>query len=68
MDYNLRKLTDEETLKKILYKVRHGLHPPKMSAPVREGNKLYCMAFPCNMKEYLNAANEKMKLRRSMRY
>lgn len=34
---------------------------PKMLAPVREGNKLYCMAFPCNMKEYLNAANEKMK-------
>ena len=112
------EMTDEETLKKILYKVRHGLHPsqcewahkefmeignlddflnkhlndelnhfielnsekkdfygqeitdevlafikanPKMLAPVREGNKLYCMAFPCNMKEYLNAANEKMK-------
>lgn len=34
---------------------------PKMLAPVREENKLYCMAFPCNMKEYLNATNEKMK-------
>lgn len=114
----LEEMTDEETLKKILYKVRHGLHPsqcewahkefmetgnlddflnkhlndelnhfielnnekkdfygqeisdevlafikenPKMLAPVREENKLYCMAFPCNMKEYLNATNEKMK-------
>ena len=32
MDYNLRKLTDEETLKKILYKVRHGLTDPLSSA------------------------------------
>ncbi len=113
-----KEMADEETLKKILYKVRHGLHPSqcegahkefieignlddflnkhlndelnyfielnsekkdfygqeisdevlafikenlRMLAPVREGNKLYCMAFPCNMKEYLNATNEKMK-------
>ena len=112
------EMADEEIMKKILYKVRHGLHSsqsewahkefmeignlddflnkhlndelnhfielnsekkdfygqeisdevlafikenPKMLAPVREGNKLYCMAFPCNMKEYLNATNEKMK-------
>ena len=34
---------------------------PRMLAPVREGSKLYCMAFPCNMKEYLNTDNEKMK-------
>ena len=114
----LEEMTDKETLKKILYKVRHGLHPsqcewarkefieignldeflskhlndelnhfielnrekkdfygqeisdevlsfikenPRMLAPVRKGNKLYCMAFPCNMKEYLNADDEKMK-------
>ena len=114
----LEEMTDEETLKKILYKVRHGLHPsqcewahkefmeagnlddflkkhlsdelngfielnkekkdfygqeitdevltfikenPKMLAPERKGNKLYCMAFPCNMKEYLSVTDEKMK-------
>ena len=34
---------------------------PEMLAPVRRGNKLYCMAFPCNMKAYLNATDEKMK-------
>ena len=34
---------------------------PRMLAPVREGSKLYCMAFPCNMKEYLNTDNEKKK-------
>lgn len=112
------EMTDKETLKKILCKVRHGLHPsqcewahkefmeagnlddflhkhlddewkhfielnkekkdfygqqitdevlafikenPGMLAPVRKGNKLYCMAFPCNMEAYLNAADEKMK-------
>ena len=114
----LEEMTDKETLKKIFYKVRHGLHPsqsewahkefieagnlddflskhlndewnhfvelnreqkdfygqeisdevlvfikehPEMLAPVRRGNKLYCMAFPCNMKAYLSAADEKMK-------
>lgn len=112
------ELADRETIKKILRKVRHGLHPSQcewarnkfletgnldefldrhlhdewnhfvelnrekkdfygqeisdevlafikensqMLAPVRRGNKLYCMAFPCNMKEYLNADDEKMK-------
>ncbi|MCI9071816.1 MAG: hypothetical protein HFH80_03250 [Lachnospiraceae bacterium] len=114
----LEEMADPKTVKKILYKVRHGLHPsqcewahkefmeigdlddflnkhlndelnhfielnsekkdfygqeisdevltfikenPKMLAPVREGNKLYCMAFPNNMKEYLRATDEKMK-------
>lgn len=114
----LEEKVDQETLKKILCEVRHGLHPsqcewaheefmtignlddfldkhlqdeldyfvelnrenkdfygqeisdkvlafikenPKMLAPVRKGNKLHCMAFPCNMKEYLNAADEQMK-------
>ena len=114
----LEELTDAEVLKKILYKVRHGLHPsqcewahkefmeignlddfldkhlrdelqhfielnrekkdfygqeisdevlafikenPKMLAPVRKGNKLYCMSFPCNMKAYLSTDDEKMK-------
>lgn len=33
---------------------------PEMLAPVREGNKLYCMAFPDNMKEYLKTTDEKM--------
>ena len=114
----LEEMTDEGTLKKILYKVRHGLHPsqcgwaykefmetgnlddfldkhrkdemnhfivlnsekkdfygqeisdevlafikerPEMLAPVRKGNKLYCMAFPYNMKEYLKATDKKIK-------
>ncbi|MCI8632300.1 MAG: hypothetical protein HFE64_02300 [Lachnospiraceae bacterium] len=114
----LEEMTDEKTLKKILCKVRHGLHPsqckwahkelmevgnlddflnkhsndelnhfielnrekkdfygqeisdevltfikenPEMLAPVRRGNKLYCKAFPYNMKEYLKATDEKMK-------
>lgn len=114
----LEEMTDGVTLKRILYKVRHGLHPskcewaheeflkignldgflnkhlhselnhfiqlnhegkdfygqeitdevlefikenPSMLAPVREGNKLHCMAFPFNMKEYLRADDEKMK-------
>ena len=114
----LEEMTEEETLKKILCKVRHGLHPyqcewankefmeicnlddflkkhlndelnhfiklnsekedfygqeisdevlafikenPEMLAPVRKGNKLYCMAFPYNMKEYLKATDEKRK-------
>lgn len=111
-------LADPDTVKKILYKVRHGLHParaewarkefleagnldaflkkhhdsewenfvrlheegkdfygqeitgevlefirqnPAMLAPVRKGNKLYCMAFPFNMKAYLEAADDRMK-------
>ncbi len=109
---------EKETVKKILCRVRHGLHPsmsawareeflalgdldvflnkhlqselehftelnregkdfygqeitddvlqfikenPSMAAPVREGNKLRCMAFPYSMDEYLHAADEKMK-------
>lgn len=34
---------------------------PKMISPVRRGNKLYTMAFPYNMKEYIEADDEKMK-------
>lgn len=114
----LEERADAETVKQILYKVRHGLHPsqsawarekflqvddldkflqichdneishfielnrekkdfygdeitdgvlefiksnPAMLAPVRKGNKLYCMAFPANMQKYLDATDEKMK-------
>lgn len=112
------EMADADTVKKILYKVRHGLHPsqsewarkafldvgnldvflqknrenewkhfvelhdehkdfygqeitdevlefirqnPAMLAPVRKGNKLYCMAFPYNMKEYLKAKDDRLK-------
>ena len=34
---------------------------PHMLAPVREGNKLKCMAFPANMNEYLKAPDKQMK-------
>lgn len=114
----LEKKADAETVKTILYKVRHGLHPsqsawarekflaigdldqflqkchddemnhfiqlnrekkdfygdeitdevlafikdhPAMLAPIRKGNKLYCMAFPANMQKYLDATDEQMK-------
>ena len=114
----LERMAEKEAVKKILYRVRHGVHPsksawareeflalrdldsflnkhlqselehfielnrekkdfygqeitddvldfikdnPAMLAPVRKGNKLHCMAFPCNMDEYLHAADEKMK-------
>lgn len=112
------EMADAETVKTILYKVRHGLHPsqsgwardefleignldeflqkhqedelnhfirlnrekkdfygqeitdevlefikqnPAMLAPVRKGNKLYCMAFPANMPEYVKATDNKLK-------
>ena len=112
------EMADAETVKSVLYNVRHGLHPsqsrwahdefieigdldkflqkhyqselehfielnrekkdfygqeitdevlefikenPTMLAPVRRGNKLYCMAFPCNMNEYLKATDNRMK-------
>ena len=112
------QMADAETVKKILYRVRHGLRPsksewarreflecgdldafikkhhdnewnhfvqlhreqkdfygqeiteevlafieqnPAMLAPVRQGNKLYCMAFPFNMKEYLEATDQTLK-------
>ena len=112
------ELADVDTAKRILCKVRHGLHPsqsewarkeflelrdldtflkkhhdnewnhfvqlhdeqkdfygqeitdealefirqnPAMLAPVRKGNKLYCMAFPSNMNEYLKAVDPIMK-------
>lgn len=111
------EMTDKETLKRILCKVRHGLHPsqcagtherfieigdldeylgdgedgvkefvelnrekkdfygqeitdevlefikqnPKMLTAERRGNKLYTMAFPNNMQEYIKATDEKMK-------
>ena len=111
-------VADQETVQKILYRVRHGLHPsqsawareeflkigdldsfleihqkaelenfirmnregkgfygqeitdevldfirqnPAMLAPVRKGNKLICMAFPCNMNEYIKAESSRMK-------
>ncbi len=34
---------------------------PAMLSPVRRGNKLKCMAFPCNMAEYLKAEDDVMK-------
>lgn len=34
---------------------------PAMLAPVRKGNKLYCMAFPANMQKYLDTTDERMK-------
>ena len=114
----LEEMADAETVKTILYRVRHGLHPsqsewahkefmevgnlddflqkhlqdelshfvklhqekkdfygqeitaevlefiksnPAMLAPVRKGNKLYCMAFPANMPEYLKATDNRLK-------
>jgi len=112
------EMADKETIRSILCKVRHGLHPsqsswareeflqigdldaflikhhdtelknfimlnkenkdfygqeitnevlefikknPAMLAPVRKGNKLIHIAFPCNMKEYLNAKDSTTK-------
>lgn len=114
----LEAMADEKTVRKILYRVRHGIHPsqsawareefleigdldkflqkhleteterfielnrehkdfygqeitdevlefiqknPSMLAPVRHGNKLHCMAFPYNMREYLDAADDTMR-------
>lgn len=114
----LEERADAETVKSILYKVRHGLHPsqsawarekfletgdldkflrarhedeirhfiqlnqekkdfygdeitdevlafiknhPALLAPIRKGNKLYCMAFPAQMQKYLDAADDQMK-------
>lgn len=34
---------------------------PTMLAPVRIGKKLRCMAFPCNMSEYLKATDDTMR-------
>lgn len=110
--------TGQEAVQKILYRVRHGLHPsqsawareeflkigdldrfleihqkaelenfirmnregkgfygqeitdevldfirqnPAMLAPVRKGNKLICMAFPCNINEYIRAESSRRK-------
>lgn len=112
------EMADSETIKRILYKVRHGLTPansvwarekflemddldkflqfhlqkeldmfirlnvegkdfygqpitdevldfikenPSMLAPVREGNKLLCMAFPGDMVKYLQAEDNRQK-------
>ena len=112
------EMADAETVKNILYRVRHGLQPslcawarekflevgdldkflqechdneitnfiklnrekkdffgneitdevlefikqnPAMLAPIRSGNKLYCMAFPANMQKYIDASDTKMK-------
>lgn len=112
------EMADSETVKRILYKVRHGLTPaisawarekfielgdldkflqfhlqnelemfirlnaegkdfygqpitdevlgfikenPSMLAPVREGNKLLCMAFPGDMVQYLQAEDDRLK-------
>lgn len=34
---------------------------PAMVAPVRQGSKLRCTAFPCHMERYLHAADDRMK-------
>lgn len=52
-DFYGQEITDE-----VLEFIRHN---PAMLAPVRRGNKLHCMAFPCNMTEYLKADNDIMK-------
>lgn len=114
----LEQMAEADTVQKILYNVRHGIHPsqsawardefleignldeflkkhlkdewnhfimlnrekkdfygqeitddvlefirqnPSMLAPVRKGNKLHCMAFPCNMNEYLKAEDSRIR-------
>lgn len=52
-DFYGQDITDE-----VLEFIRQN---PSMLAPVRKGNKLYCMAFPCNMNEYLKTADNRMK-------
>lgn len=52
-DFYGQEITDE-----VLEFIRQN---PAMLAPVRKGNKLYCMAFPCNMAEYLRAEDDVMK-------
>lgn len=52
-DFYGQKITDE-----VLEFIRKN---PAMSAPVRKGNKLICMAFPCDMQEYLKAKDSTMK-------
>lgn len=52
-DFYGQEITDE-----VLEFIRKN---PSMLAPVRKGNKLYCMAFPCNMNEYLKATDDRMK-------
>lgn len=52
-DFYGQDITDE-----VLEFIRQN---PSMLAPVRKGNKLYCMAFPCNMNEYLKTTDSRMK-------
>lgn len=52
-DFYGQEITDE-----VLQFVKDN---PSMLAPVRVGNKLHCMAFPYDMKEYLKASDNKMK-------
>ncbi len=52
-DFYGQEITDE-----VLEFIRQN---PKMLTAERMGNKLYTMAFPNNMKEYISAADEKMK-------
>lgn len=52
-DFYGQKITDE-----VLEFIRKN---PAMLAPVRKGNKLICMAFPCDMQEYLKAKDSTMK-------
>lgn len=52
-DFYGQEITDE-----VLEFIREN---PAMLAPVRKGNKLICMAFPCDMKEYLKAKDSTMK-------
>ena len=48
----------DEITDKVLEFIKNN---PSLLAPVREGNKLYCMAFPANMQKYLDAPDDKMK-------
>lgn len=52
-DFYEQKITDE-----VLEFIRKN---PAMLAPVRKGNKLIRMAFPCNRQEYLKAKDSTMK-------
>lgn len=52
-DFYGQEITDE-----VLEFIRKN---PAMLAPVRKGNKLICTAFPCDMKEYLEAKDNTMK-------
>lgn len=52
-DFYGQEITDE-----VLEYIKRN---PAMLAPVRIGKKLRCMAFPCNMSEYLKAVDDTMR-------